>query len=288
MIGVQLQGGLGNQLFQIYTAIAYSLENYIPFILPETKYDMRKRGLYWSHNSFLHGMKRFTSDQKIAQLENFKYIEPKFSFSTIPIKEHILLHGYFQSYKYFEKHSKNITRLLQIPKKQEAVKENLRVKYADKFKEDPITISLHFRLGDYKSLSDFHPIMTDDYYLYSLIYIIKSCRKENKPFKVFYFCESENNDEVFLRINKYDNFLKARGVNCEFVKVSDEYQDWEQLLIMSICNHNIIANSSFSWWGAYLNENKNNIVMYPERWFGRKMQHHDLSDLFPITWNKQK
>ena len=77
---------------------------------------------------------------------------------------------------------------------------------------------------------------------------------------VFYFCESENNDEVFLRINKYHNFLKVRGIDCDFVKVSDEYQDWEQLLIMSVCNHNIIANSSFSWWGAYLNENKNYFV----------------------------
>ena len=93
---------------------------------------------------------------------------------------------------------------------------------------------------------------------------------------------------LFLRINKYDNFLKVRGVNCEFIKVSDEYHDWEQLLIMSVCDHNIIANSSYSWWGAYLNENKNKTVMYPEKWFGKKMQQHNLCDLFPLTWNKQK
>ena len=119
MIGIELQGGLGNQLFQIYTALAYSLENKIPFVLLETKYDIQKRQTYWNENSLLEGMKRFTSDSKINVLQMYKFIEPSFHYTPIPVKQHILLKGYFQSYKYFDKHQQDITRLLQIHKKQE-------------------------------------------------------------------------------------------------------------------------------------------------------------------------
>jgi hypothetical protein len=67
--------------------------------------------------------------------------------------------------------------------------------------------------------------------------------------------------------------------------ISLDLEDWEQLLMMSSCGHNIIANSTFSWWGAYLNSNPDKIVCYPETWFGPKAQ-HDTLDLFPEDWIK--
>lgn len=288
MIGIELQGGLGNQLFQIYTALAYSLENKIPFVLPETKYDIQKRQTYWNENSLLEGMKRFTSDSKINVLQMYKFIEPSFHYTPIPVKQHILLKGYFQSYKYFDKHQQDITRLLQIHKKQEQVKGQFEKHYEKDLQDNPICISLHFRIGDYKALPDCHPILLDDYYLFSIMYIIQKCKEEKRPIKIFYLCEKQNNDEVFIRIHRFIKFLHNKSIACEFIKLDDNMSDWQQLLVMSICDHNIIANSSFSWWGAYLNKNPNKIVVYPQTWFGVKMQHHKLHDMYPNTWIKQQ
>ena len=72
----------------------------------------------------------------------------------------------------------------------------------------------------------------------------------------------------------------------KFIKADDKAVDWQQLLLMSCCQHNIIANSTFSWWGAYFNENKNKIVCYPDVWFGSKLAHNDTKDLFLDSWDK--
>ena len=70
------------------------------------------------------------------------------------------------------------------------------------------------------------------------------------------------------------------------MKVKDDIPDWKQLLIMSICHHNIIANSTFSWWGAYFNTNPTKLVCYPNAWFGIKKQNYIMNDLFPENWKK--
>ena len=73
--------------------------------------------------------------------------------------------------------------------------------------------------------------------------------------------------------------LKEEFPDFSFVKVSNTITDWEQLLIMSCCEHNIIANSTFSWWGAYLNQNQDKIVCYPNKWFADEKRMD-----FPDSW----
>jgi hypothetical protein len=155
------------------------------------------------------------------------------------------------------------------------LKKKATSKYSYNYKD---FISMHFRQGDYKNLQDTHPILTHKYYENSLKEILK---KTNKLQKVLYFCEKEDNEEI----EKIIDTLKKTATNCAFIKVIDAVEDWQQLLLMSECSHNIIANSSFSWWGAYLNNNPTKIVCYPEVWFGPKAP-NDTSDLFPDSWTK--
>ena len=93
-------------------------------------------------------------------------------------------------------------------------------------------------------------------------------------------CQKKDNNIVEKKIT----ILKEKFPQLTFIKASDEKEDWEQMLMMSCCEHNIIANSSFSWWGAYFNGNKDKIVCYPSVWFGPKLANKDTSDLCPDSW----
>jgi hypothetical protein len=99
--------------------------------------------------------------------------------------------------------------------------------------------------------------------------------------EVLYFCEKEDNETV----SKIINDLKKEFPKMKFYKQSDDVADWEQMLIMSCCYHNIIANSTFSWWGAYFNTNPKKYICYPSKWFGPKLcDKNKTNDLFPEDW----
>jgi hypothetical protein len=141
------------------------------------------------------------------------------------------------------------------------------------------TISMHFRIGDYKKLSHIHPIMSYGYYRNSLTHILNN--REASNHKVFYFCEEEDLENVSTIVDTLSNEFGSRGV--VFERADPFYTDWEQMLFMSCCENHIIANSSFSWWGAYLNRNPTKLVCYPSVWFGPEVS-HNTSDLCPPEW----
>lgn len=142
-----------------------------------------------------------------------------------------------------------------------------------------ITISMHFRLGDYKTLQHCHPVLPIEYYRRALAET--SSQSSNKTYKVLYFCEKEDNGEILAMIR----VLTPEFSNMRWVKVDDSICDWKQMLLMSCCHHNIVANSTFSWWGAYFNEHPYKIVCYPGPWFGPSLS-HDTRDLCPPDWKK--
>uniref|UniRef100_A0A6C0CZD0 Glycosyl transferase family 11 n=1 Tax=viral metagenome TaxID=1070528 RepID=A0A6C0CZD0_9ZZZZ len=271
MITCNLAGGLGNQLFQIFTTIAYALrmKNDFGFEYKKILPNNTTRYTYW--DNFLFSLKKFTFTTPVY----FPRIEEhSFHYNELPMvreKDNILLDGYFQSYKYFNDYYPNICDLINI----EGCKGQILNTYNCKE-----MISLHFRLGDYKKYPDYHPILPYEYYKNSIQYVIK-CEK-NDALYILYFCEKEDFSDVSVHIDR----LKTEFPKCVFIKGGELVTDWEQMLMMSCCKHNIIANSTFSWWSAYFNTNSTKIVCYPNIWFGPRLSHNILNDLFPNDWVK--
>ena len=279
-ISVYLMGGLGNQLFQLFTALAYGIRFKRKIVLPysEVLTTGIARNTYW--DSFLISLKTFTTYNNKNGYTNHdfnrfvQYREQGHHYSeltNVPNKE-ILLYGYFQSPLYFDREKETIFSMIKL----EDSKRNIRELYPQYYSSDSVTISMHFRLGDYKQKQDYHPILPHKYYHDSLSHILRNINRGT----VFYFCEKEDNDEVSVTIRELINVFP----DVLFVKIDDTIEDWKQMLIMSNCHHNIIANSSFSWWGAYFNNNSDKIVCYPSLWFGPAASNNNTSTMFPMEW----
>jgi hypothetical protein len=288
MLTCNLQGGLGNQLFQIFTTIAFSLKTSNSFFF-QNKYQLTNekdalngatvRYTYW--DTFLSSLTPFVKDaNKLPNLEliikekGFNY-DPSLLLNLMNNQQKVkMLVGYFQSYKYFDMYKKAIFKLVKLETKQDLLKNNSDINF-------DTTVSLHFRLGDYKKLQDYHPILSETYYIDALKQIKKNTNNnKNNPVRtVLYFCEDADFDEVLEKIYNLEQIFPE----LIFIRADNLLQDWEQMMLMSLCNHNIIANSTFSWWGAYFNTNPTKIVCYPGTWFGPKAG-HDTSDLFPEDW----
>jgi hypothetical protein len=274
-------GGLGNQLFQIFATIVHGMKTGRKIVFPDTELLQigTIRRTYW--NDFLSGLKTFTQSPDVIMARNFDtYNEPAFSYCELPLvnsrkSSSLLLTGYYQSYKYFDEKKDILFKLLRLREQKEAI----RMQCSEYINNGYNNISMHFRLGDYKAIQDHHPLMSYEYYEKSLEYIC--AKKPNSKHRVLYFNQAEDN----LLVSEYITRLKMSFSQVVFDKVNDKIPDWKQMLLMSCANDNIIANSTFSWWGAYFNEDTEKIVCYPAIWFGNKLA-HDTKDLFIDSWRK--
>lgn len=280
MLTCHLQGGLGNQLFQIFTTIAYALKHKKAFAF-SNKYQLdTKRTTYW--HSFLAALAKFTKNITVSAAFYTTLRETAFVYNELPLRteENILLQGYFQSYKYFADYKEHIMRFIRITEQKKLLQQklNLEQRYNLAYAH---TVSLHLRRGDYRQLQECHPLLTEDYYQSALKHILSTAT--TLPVKtVLMFCEKQDYADAVSLLEK----MKTQHAQLNFSIIDFSLSDWEQLLIMSLCQHNIIANSSYSWWGAYFNERPTKIVCYPATWFGPKLKHYDTRDLCPINWVK--
>ena len=282
-VTIHLMGGLGNQLFQIFTCLAYGYKEKRQTIFPYS--DVLTTGItrntYWE--SFLDGIKHLTTinnnEYTVSSLTNhFDTLQENgFRYQDIPEfnNKNIRLFGYFQSHKYFQKYYDDICSLMGLNYKLLQVRD----KCSEYFQPNMRTISMHFRLGDYKQIQDCHPLMPIDYYRSSLYYMLSM--KTIKKCNVLYFCQKQDYDEVSGIISK----LSKEFNYVNFINVNTNISDWEEMLLMANCDDNVIANSTFSWWGAYFNQNPTKLVCYPKLWFGPKLK-HNVVDLFPNKWQK--
>jgi len=277
MISCILLGGLGNQLFQIFTTIAYSLKHNVSFyfLFKNQTIGITFRKTYW--DSFLIKLQPYLLNEESYKKLNFlKWNEKIFNYIPIPSfpnNNNIELYGYFQSPLYFNEYKNEIFSLINLKN----IKKNFiyNSKYNNLNFEN--VISMHFRIGDYKKLQHIHPLLDINYYKSSLEKICLSNKLEN--FHVLYFCEKHD----FLDVEIIINQLKNEFSNITFECIDFSLDDWKQVLLMSFCRVNIIANSTFSWWGAYFNDNLNKTIIYPNKWFNHK-NNLEIKDLFPTEW----
>jgi hypothetical protein len=271
-----LMGGLGNQLFQIFSAISYAMRSNNAFTFLNVSQLDSKRHTYW--NTICSSLKPFLQDT-IHFSTTIR--ENKFRYKDLNVDamcgQQVCISGYFQSYKYFSSNYNVIKKLLRIDEQ--------RTKVCTKLQIEPNTVSIHFRLGDYKGIQHVHPLMPYEYYKESIHLVSNKC---NDVKNAIYFCEDEDVVQVSDTVRK----LSLEFPFIQFVRAPSELEDWEQMLLMSCCTHNVIANSSFSWWGAYFNPLQDKIVCYPSVWFGPQLSNpgtidfHDTSDLCPDSWNR--
>jgi len=261
-------GGLGNQLFQIFAVLGYAFRYNTDYTFPRCKQQGDPRTtMYW--DNLMDQLAPAISPKPIRMPV---YNEGGFCYKEIPqLSQSHKLFGYFQSYKYFEDQYDKIRNLMKLDDKQEDI-----IKRFGSFDD---TISLHFRIGDYKHVTDHHPILDTIYFERALRKIVEKTGKDN--WKVFWF--SEKGDERKIRLSRLSVLMK-KFPRMQFIRAQDGTQDWEQMLMMSCCTHNIIANSSFSWWGAYFNSNKEKIVCRPAKWFGPALKNESTDDLCPKDW----
>lgn len=285
-ITIHLMGGLGNQLFQIFTTIAYAIKHNLRVIF-EYSTELRSgitRPTYW--NSFLKNIENLTTKNPeyssvIPYLNRFVTIkESGFHYTPIPALANInylKLFGYFQSYKYFKEEFEQISKMILLQEQKDMVKG----KYTNLF-NTTYNISMHFRYGDYRAKEDCHPCLRINYYIESINKILFLLKGKKDNLQILYFCEKTETQFV----NKMIEQLKVTFPFILFTKADDNIADYEQLLIMSLCNANIIANSSFSLWGAFFNTMDNNIVCYPHLWFGPKLGSYNTKDMYHEKWHK--
>jgi Glycosyl transferase family 11 len=301
MITIHINGGLGNQLFQVFATLAAALRNDDTCYFLHTPRDATgKRATYWK--SLLYNLIPMTIFPTQANVQRFMQLpvhrelgfrhEPlprTTAMNSTPIK----LMGYFQSDKYFADVRDQIYAKIHLKEQQQGIKSMFED--SSWFSGGTMTISMHFRIGDYSHIQDKHPILSLEYYRRALQHIVSnvsssdlcSTNCDHDPtvkFNVLIFNQDCDNIIVLehMRELKADPAFAKR---CRFYKVPDMFEDWKQLLLMSVCDHNIIANSTFSWWGAYFNQNPMKIVCYPGTWFGPALK-HDTRDLFPADWVK--
>ncbi|WP_022664368.1 alpha-1,2-fucosyltransferase [Desulfospira joergensenii] len=279
-----VNGGLGNQIFQFSAGFALSKRLNLDLVLNISTFDScQKRNFeLYTFPKIKNSFACIKDDdpgvfsrlripflnfkEKIKQFhESHFFFDPAF----FDIREPVRIEGYFQSYKYFEKYSDQLKDILLDIPLTSRLKTVLKVISSKKE-----SVSVHIRRGDYISdqgINEVHGTLNEAYYLNS----IKLMEKMFPESFFFLFTDDPHYVE--------ENFKFLEDTSC--IISDNDCLPYEDMYLMANCHHNIIANSSFSWWGAWLNQNPEKIVIAPRKWFSRKiLMEKPVMDLLPDDW----
>jgi len=259
MISVLLQGGLGNQLFQVAAAASIAKDINTDICLSPNNHTLNLQGnSVISYKTNVFSKINFVDSNLILKRLEL-YNEVSFSYKKIIKKDNLLLNGYFQSEKYFASQKEHIKLLYS---ETEYIKNYIEENY--NYIDFKNSASIHVRRGDYLKFPKIHPTCDLEYYKYCI-------NNLEKYDNLLIFSDDINWCKKNLKYN-----------NITFIENEPDYID---LYLMSRCRDNIIANSSFSWWAAWLNNNSDKKVFCPSIWFGTSGP-QDYQDIFCEGWIK--
>ena len=287
MVIVKLIGGLGNQLFQYAAARRVAYINNVPLRLDTSRferYPLRK----YSLNHFNIAADMASSDE-IALLKGGRNIKGilgryaerlkpyhkrrvvrerslNFDPNILKVSGDVYLEGYWGSEKYFKDIETTIREELKIRTEPSAVNTAM----AERISQVP-AVSMHIRRADFISnprTHRFHGVCSLDYYNTAVDKIAQMVEKPH----FFVFSDDPQWGQENLKLEYPITFVTHNSAD----------QDYEDLRLMSLCRYHITANSTFSWWGAWLSTNKDKIVIAPSKWFTGLRS--DPKDLFPEGW----
>jgi Glycosyl transferase family 11 len=291
LVVIRLIGGLGNQMFQYATgrALAWRRESGLKLDVTgfaavgghaKRRYELDSFAIHGSVASDVDlarfgrtGKPRFDGGLRWLRIGKADdtwpiYCEPHFQFDpAVPeLQAPIYLDGYWQSERYFSEIAEvlrqEFTAKAPLDRENEVLAAGIDAVNA---------VSLHVRRGDYVSdptTNRYHGTCSPDYYRHAVDFVASRVEAPH----LFVFSDDQQWTRANLRFSVPMTFVDANPPDCG-------YRD---MRLMARCRHHIVANSSFSWWGAWLNPSREKIVVAPRRWFGTSS--NDTSDLLPPNW----
>jgi hypothetical protein len=283
-------GGLGNQLFQVSCTISLASSKNAAYAFPDWigNYILDKP---FNHLNNIKTEYLFTLQRIFGKRQVRNIYKPKRLFrqkglyyeSLEHLSENVDLVGYFQSYKYFNQNEDMIRSMFKLNDKCQLFIEDLFKKYTRGYKH---SVGVHVRRGDYLEKESFYPFCGIEYYTRAMdlfsqdtVFLIFSddiewCENNIKGENIRYI------DTVNLITPIHDKFKQGITRGC------NENNQWVDLFLMSKAEHNIIANSSFSWWGSWLNENPDKMIIAPQVWFGEAFKKRGVfqDDIYLDNW----
>lgn len=290
MVIVRLIGGLGNQLFQYAAGRAIAQRHNVPLKLDTSRFEGTPQRKYALDNfrisaslataSEVRHLTGSNGNRARRRLTKFYqgylpyyrqsvFVERGFQFDPnfFRARREVYLIGYWQSEKYF----RDISEVLETEFAVRNELHGLNAVMVERVRAESASVSVHVRRGDYATdptIRGVHGTCSLDYYQGA---VAKLVSLGIQP-RLFVFSD----DISWARANLHFDYPIT------FVDHNNEGAACEDLRLMSLCKHHIIANSSFSWWGAWLSKNPTKTVIAPRRWFNNAG--HDTRDLIPSSW----
>jgi len=199
---------------------------------------------------------------KVIEQQGNEYIP----MDALPKDINVYLDGYFQSEKYFKHLSEQLVEEFSFP---ELDKHNQKIKQT--IVDSPNSVSIHIRRGDYlrsAAVLNVHGVLPYSYYQKAL----GNLNSKFRELELFIFSE----DMEWAKAN-------FKGSNVHFLENNKSADSWKDMALMTYCKHHIIANSSFSWWAAWLSQN-NGEVYAPVNWFNKQQVKYNIADFIPLDW----